>query len=91
MTLYDFFLKLTRPVGFLVFFTYSMNKKNIKKWNKMKKKFSAPIFFFFSFTGKMRCDAELGFEKAEKLNSSCTFQMNKEHHVTSDRKNSFYS
>jgi len=55
------------------------------------KKILVRQFVFFSFTGKMRCDAELGFEKAEKLNSSCTFQMNKEHHVTSDRKNSFYS
>jgi hypothetical protein len=47
MTLYDFFLKLTRPVGFLVFAYIQYEQKEEKSWKKMKKKFSAPIFFFF--------------------------------------------
>jgi hypothetical protein len=54
MTLYDFFLKLTRPVGFLVFAYIQYEQKEEKKLEENEKNFSAPIFFFFHLPGK--CD-----------------------------------
>jgi hypothetical protein len=55
MTLYDFFLKLTRPVGFLVFAYIQYEQKEEKKLEENEKKFSAPIFFFF-FHLPGKCD-----------------------------------
>jgi len=49
MTLYDFFLKLTRPVGFLVFAYIQYEQKEGKKLEENEKNFSAPICFFFIY------------------------------------------